>query len=179
MTVSDNGQRDDDDIFARRYFAALRFLHHEAQLLDDRRLDAWLELLTEDIEYRIPTRINLLRSLPHQEFSSDSYHLAANYGALTYRIARLNNEYSYSEESPSRTRRMVGNIRPEPGPREGELLVRSNLLLFRGREDDAGSLLSAEREDTLRRIDGRLRLAARTVYLDHTSVPMQNLAIIL
>jgi PAH dioxygenase small subunit len=42
-----------------------------------------------------------------------------------------------------------------------------------------GQLLAGERHDVLRRVDGELRLARRVVLLDHTVLPMDNLAIFL
>lgn len=178
MTERDAGSYD-EATFAQQYFAALRFLHREAELLDDRRFEEWLSLLTGDVDYRIPTRITRDRSSTEPEFSTDSYHLAADFGALAFRIARLTNEFAYAEEPPSRTRRMVGNIRPTPGPSAGETVVRSNLLVVRGRWDQPSTLLAAERYDVLRRVDDDLKLARRIVYLDHTSLPTQNLALLL
>ena len=35
------------------------FYMHEAELLDDRRFDDWLELLAEDITYFMPLRRNV------------------------------------------------------------------------------------------------------------------------
>jgi ethylbenzene dioxygenase subunit beta len=169
----------DDAEFPRHYFAAVRFLHREAELLDDRRFAEWLALLTDDVEYRIPTRITRDRASGEPEFSADSYHLAADFGALKFRVARLDNEFAHAEESPSRTRRVVGNVRPRPGSRAGETLVRSNLIVVRGRWDHPSTLLAAERRDVLRRVGGDLKLAHRIVHLDHTTLPTQNLALLL
>lgn len=171
--------RRDDEAFERHYFAALRFLYREAELLDDRRLEDWLALLTDDVAYRIPTRITRDRCSGLPEFSEASFLVSADFQALAFRVRRLSSEFAYSERSPSRTRRIVGNVRPAPGPGDGELAVRSNLLLARGRWDRPSTLLSAERHDVLRFVDGGLRLARRAVYLDHTSLPTNNLSLIL
>ncbi|MGH9034150.1 MAG: aromatic-ring-hydroxylating dioxygenase subunit beta, partial [Acidimicrobiia bacterium] len=38
-----------------------QFLYHEANLLDEREFQDWLELFTDDIHYWMPTRYNRLR----------------------------------------------------------------------------------------------------------------------
>lgn len=74
---------------------------------------------------------------------------------------------------------MVSNIRLKAG--EGDdILVTSNILLHRTRGDIAEpEQLVGSRHDRLRPEIGGWRLASRTVYLDHSTLPMQNLAILL
>ena len=60
-----------------------------------------------------------------------------------------------------------------------EVRVKSNLLIYRARGDAPAELICAERWDVLRRVEGRWKLARRTVLLDHTSLPTENLAIFL
>ena len=58
--------------------------------------------------------------------------------------------------------------------------MRSNLLVYRARGDrPEHDLLSGERHDVLRPGPDGLRLAARTVVLDATTLPTLNLAIFL
>ncbi|HZT06761.1 MAG TPA: aromatic-ring-hydroxylating dioxygenase subunit beta, partial [Chloroflexota bacterium] len=45
----------------QRYGEVLEFLYREAELLDDRRFTEWLELLTGDVIYRVPLRLNYVR----------------------------------------------------------------------------------------------------------------------
>ncbi|MCV7027606.1 aromatic-ring-hydroxylating dioxygenase subunit beta, partial [Mycolicibacterium novocastrense] len=71
-------------------------------------------------------------------------------------------------------------IRTTAGPEADELTVRSNLLFFRSRGDSGRwELLSAERVDVLRRTDDSLRLARREVLLDHSTLPIDNLSVVL
>ena len=39
------------------YLSITLFMYHEAQLLDDHQWGAWGELLSEDIDYRVPVRL--------------------------------------------------------------------------------------------------------------------------
>lgn len=154
------------------------FLYHEARLLDDRRVSEWFDLVTDDIDYRVPVRTTRERSAEN-EFSDHAYHLKEDYGSLRVRIDRLENDFAWSENPPSRTRRFVSNVTVMDDTGE-DLDVRNNLLIHRAHDDETTpDLLSAERRDTLRRTDNGVRLAARTVLLDHTVLPTDSLSIIL
>lgn len=152
------------------------FLFREAELLDAARFGAWLDLLTHDIDYRIPTRVTRERSALDLQFSHASFHMVEDRGSLAARVARFDTEYAWSENPPSRTRRFVSNVRLDAF--EGPLEVRSNLLFFWAREEGQ-VLLSAERHDLIRVEDDGLRLARRIVFLDHTTLPIPNLAVFL
>lgn len=163
--------------FTPEYARSVDFLYREAELLDDRRLTDWLALLTADIEYRIPTRVTRERSA--SEFSVTSYHMLEDFGSLRTRVARFETEYAYAEDPPTRTRRMISNVRLVERTREGSLAVRSNFLLVRVRRDDPAQILSGERHDVLRFEGSDLKLASRMVLLDHSFLPMENLAVFL
>src|SRR4249919_1058691 len=53
MTTSPETTRVADAV----YLDVLHFLNVEAELLDDNRFDEWLELLTEDVTYRMPVTV--------------------------------------------------------------------------------------------------------------------------
>ena len=154
------------------YQEVRNFLHNEARLIDEKEYEAWLDCLTEDIEYTIPTRSNQeggesdFGTLPSQH---DNLH------RLKKRVERLRTDYAWAEQPPTRTRHMVSNIIVTEGEGEDELDVESVLFLFVNRadtEETETTLLSARREDTLRRVDGELKLAERRVLLDHTTLPV-------
>jgi 3-phenylpropionate/cinnamic acid dioxygenase small subunit len=85
--------------------------------------------------------------------------------------------YAWAEDPPSRLRHFVTNVRVREGE-DGNLLVRSNLLIFRTRQEQTQpQLLAADKQDVLRREDGNLRLLKRLIYLDHTVIGTHNLAI--
>jgi ethylbenzene dioxygenase beta subunit len=151
-------------------------LIYEAELLDRGRFREWFELLTEDVIYRVPVRV----TRQGDEFSSEAWHMNETWDSLRTRIARLETAYAWAEDPPSRTRRFVTNIRVRPGQRPEEVEVISNLLLYRNQgESPSFHLLSAERQDIWRHLDGRWRLARRLVLLDHTVLGTHNLAIFL
>jgi 3-phenylpropionate/cinnamic acid dioxygenase small subunit len=157
------------------------FLFAEAEMLDDNRLRDWLALLEPDITYRAPVRLTRERTAG-PGFTERSWHFRDDYETLETRVLRLETEYAWAEDPPSRTRRFVGNVRAEAdGDGDGDALrIKSNLLLYRGRMDTPDhQLVSAERHDVVRRHDGGLRLAERMILFDHSTLPTHNLAVLL
>jgi 3-phenylpropionate/cinnamic acid dioxygenase small subunit len=103
-----------------------------------------------------------------------------DWGSLETRVARLDTEYAWAEDPPSRTRRCVTNVRIAAGDTEDEARVKSNLLLFRSRFDSTSyQLFFAERRDVLRKVDERWKLRKRVVLLDHTTLGTHNLGVFL
>jgi ethylbenzene dioxygenase subunit beta len=165
------------DADLRQVRAVEEFLFHEAELLDCGRYGEWLELLSADIDYRIPTRLTRERTALDLQFSETSFHMVEDRGSLETRVARFDTEYAWSENPPSRTRRFVSNVRLDSYTSPIE--ARSNLLFFWARHDLPQVLLSGERHDLIRMEDGEMRLARRYVFLDHTTLPIPNLAVFL
>lgn len=152
------------------------FLYKEAENLDDRNFEEWLNMLSDDVEYIIPVRVTQEDSTEN-EFA-DSSHIHDNKFRLKQRIDRLKTEFAWAEEPPSRTRHHVSNVRISPAESEEEVRVKSNLLLYRNRGDASDfEIMSGEREDRLRNENGEWKLLKRIVYLDQTSLSMNNLSV--
>lgn len=155
------------------------WLYHEAELLDDGRYREWLELLTDDVRYLVPLRVTREREAATDVIVGMA-HQDDDWDAMEMRILRLETEYAWAEDPPSRSRHYITNIRVAPGDEPGEYTVKSNLLLYRTRADNpVYDILPGQRTDTLRRVDGGLQLAKRVVLLDHTTVMTHNLALIM
>ncbi len=164
---------------AETYWEVYSFLMHEAELLDERRERDWLNLFTEDAEYLMPVRVNRERA-EGEGFSEEAYYFEETRGSLELRVRRLETEYAWAEDPPSRTRHFVTNVRVAEGDEEDEVAVRSNLLLYRSRgSDPRHDLISAERKDVLRKEDGRWRLRKRVILLDHHVLETHNLSVFL
>lgn len=157
------------------------FLHAEAELLDDRRLTDWhSEMITEDIEYRVPTRTTRERSAD-SEFSDKSFFLKEDWSTLEIRCERMENDFAWSEDPPSRCRRLITNVRVQAyDPDEEVIDLKNNQLIFKEISDETEpDLLSMERHDSLRSVDGQWRLSERRVLLDHTVLGTDSLTVIL
>ena len=156
------------------------FLAYEAMLLDDSsRLWEWFRLLAEDIEYVVPIRVARERRSSFALYPPGAYHMKENLMSITARLKRLDTEHAWSEEPPSRLRRVISGVIVTPTEVDNEVRVRSSFLIYRGRESVDHDLLAGHRDDLVRVQDGRLLLARRTVYLDHTVLPTANLGIFL
>jgi 3-phenylpropionate/cinnamic acid dioxygenase small subunit len=157
---------------------AADFLAVEAELLDDLREREWLEtMVSRDIVYQLPLRETVERARG-RGFVPGTYHLNENYGSLSSKVARNETKYAWAEDPPSRVRHFVTNVRVRPHADADKLAVRSNLLIYRTRQDHTvPQILSGERHDVLRREAEGLRLLERVVYLDLTVIGTHNLSI--
>ena len=154
------------------------FLNREAELLDEQRLHEWLDLVSEDIDYRVPVRVTRERGAESSEFSEDANIFKEDYASLDARVRRFDKEYAWSENPPTRMRRYVSNVRFQEIYNDGdELVVKSNLLIYRAKEDEVDAdLIAGVRTDTLERQEGELVLTDRLVNLDHTVLDTRPLS---
>lgn len=154
------------------------WLFLEAEMLDDQREREWLEtLVSKEVEYLVPLRQTVGRGRG-KGFVEGAYHLVESWGSLNTKLAQMETGHSWAEDPQSRTRHYVTNIRV--GQSKGGLVeVRSNLLLYRTRQDEiAPQIFSGERHDVLQETAGVFQLRRRAVYLDTTAIASHNLAII-
>jgi 3-phenylpropionate/cinnamic acid dioxygenase small subunit len=160
------------------YHAVVDFLYREAELLDQRRWRDWLALLAEDVTYEMPVRVTRARTLEDSTLP-DMDHFREDRFTLQKRVERLETEYAWTEDPPSRTRHLVTNVRVFRSG-SGDLVAQSYLLLFRSRGDARPpEWVCAERTDRLRRTEGGLRLVHRVIVVDESVLRTQNLAIFL
>ncbi len=161
------------------YGEILDFVYAEAAALDERRHHDWLAMLTDDVVYRMPVRVTTAHSLD-DSLLVDMAHFDEDRYSLVKRVERFDTEHAWAEDPPSRTRRFVTNVRGWPGDGPDEILSAASVLLFRSRGDrQPPDLISAGRRDTLRRVDGRLKLAQRELAVDESVLRTQNLAVFL
>jgi 3-phenylpropionate/cinnamic acid dioxygenase small subunit len=162
-----------------RHLQAHQWLVDEAYLLDAQAYEPWLDLLTDDIHYLMPVRVttavgtgfDTAPGMAH--FDEDKY-------SLSRRVARFLTEHAWTEDPPSRLRHHLSNVRTFATADDDHLVVDSAVLLFRNRGDVRESaLVSAGREDLLRRNGDGWQLARRTILVDESVIRMQNLAIFL
>lgn len=158
------------------HYDCVTFYNREAELLDDKELEAWLDLLTEDISYTMPVRLIRERGAERAPFSEQGYNYHEDRSTLEARVKRFQSEYAWSEDPPSRTRHFVSNVRIDAVD-DDEIAVKNNLLLFRAQRENDDVLLSAERHDVLRQNGETLQLSEREIRLDHNVIPMKNISV--
>jgi 3-phenylpropionate/cinnamic acid dioxygenase small subunit len=158
------------------------FLYLEAELLDDRKLREWLELLTDDVRYWMPIRHNPSER-PNEitdELSKpgEGYYFDDNKENLRLRVERVYSRSAWAELPPSRTRHLISNVRVKKD--DGvELEVHSNFLVYRTRMETDKDLFVGTRQDTLRRENGGFKIARRTIVLDQAVLDAKNISVFL
>jgi 3-phenylpropionate/cinnamic acid dioxygenase small subunit len=158
------------------------FLYLEAELLDERKLREWLELLTDDMRYWMPIRHNTLErpqeTVDELAKPGDGFYFDDDKKSLTLRVERFYSKSAWSELPPSRTRHMITNIRIKRVD-GAELEVVSNFLVYRTRLETDKDMFVGARQDVLRRAGGSFLLARRTILLDQAVLDAKNISIFL
>ena len=158
------------------------FLYHEANLLDERRYDEWLELLAADIRYWVPLRRNVKFSELEREFTrqgQDINWFDEGKETLTQRVRQIQTGVHWAEEPLSRLAHLVTNVeivdaRPDAASAD-EVSLRCRFIIYRNRVATETDILVGRREDTLRREDGQWRISRRKVLLDQNVLLAKNL----
>jgi p-cumate 2,3-dioxygenase subunit beta len=135
------------------------FLYREAELLDDWRLEEWLDLFTADCRYDVPAP-DRPRGPASQTFSliHDSRTM------LEQRVIRLKKPTAHAEFPHSRTRRMITNVRVSESA-DGAVEVKANFAIHRYR-NWTHVLFVGEYLYRMVRAEGGLRIGYRRATLD-------------
>jgi PAH dioxygenase small subunit len=157
--------------------AITEFLYREALAVDERRFRDWLGMLTDDIRYEVPVRVTR-EGLAEWDLSPTSRIFDDDRQTLDVRIQRLETDFAWAEQPPSRTRHYVTNVIVDRTENEYEFLVHSNCFLYRSRGDSPEpSLYSLFRKDTVRKTAAGWRLAKRWAAFDQSLINAHNLSI--
>jgi 3-phenylpropionate/cinnamic acid dioxygenase small subunit len=149
-----------------------QFLFREAELLDDREFEQWLDTLAEDVTYRIPIVRNVSSAKAANEYlegTLDVSWMDEDKWTLSKRVEQIRTGVHWAEEPLSRTTHVVSNVRiadiieTEVGE---ELDVRSAIVSYRQRLLDQEDTVIGRRRDVLRRTDDGLLIAKRTIYIN-------------
>ncbi|MBP0494551.1 3-phenylpropionate/cinnamic acid dioxygenase subunit beta [Roseomonas indoligenes] len=158
------------------------FLHTEAELLDERRFEEWLELFTDDVRYWMPIARNVRFNQMAMEYTregQDTCWFDEGKETLRQRVEQLRTGIHWAEEPRSRTSHLLTNIRVASAlpiaARAEEVEVRSRFLLYRNRIHDETDILAGKRTDRLRREAGGWRIARREIRLDQSVLLAKNL----
>jgi len=160
-------------------FELEQFLYEEASLIDERRFDEWLELLADDLEYWMPVRSTRVAGDEAAEFTKpgEVAFFDDDKSSMTQRVAKLRTGFAWSEDPPSRTRHLVGNVRILEKRSETDVTVTCNFLLYRSRLAHDEDFWLGRREDALRKAGERWTVYRRHVFLDHVSLNSKNLSV--
>src|ERR1700737_2801349 len=103
------------------------FLYREAALLDEWRLEEWLEVLTDDPIYQVPST-----DAPEGDARNTLYIIADDALRIRSRVKQLLGKSAWAENPHSRTRRMITNVRVL-GAENENVLITANFAVYRMR----------------------------------------------
>jgi 3-phenylpropionate/cinnamic acid dioxygenase small subunit len=158
------------------------FLYAEAELLDERHHDEWLDLLAEDIRYWMPMRRNVKYGDTTREFTREGEDISwfdEGKETLTRRVRQIQTGIHWAEEPQSRIAHLVTNVQLiEATPNADapqQVMAKCRFLIYRNRVETETDLLVGKREDTLRRLDDSWLIARRKIILDQNVLMTKNL----
>jgi len=161
------------------YNRILETLYDEAAMLDERRFDDWVAMLSPDLIYQAPIRLTRTGPNRDRDVVRTMFHFDEDYASILQRTGRLQKS-AWAEDPPSRCRRFITNVRVGQCERAGDYDVISYLYLERSRGDNPeNEQLTAERRDVWRDVAGDYKLVQREIIIDQSVLAMSNLAIFL
>lgn len=160
-----------------------QFYIHEAELLDSRQFEAWLDLLADDIRYWMP----VMRNKGHGEWDDEYTREGADLNwfdegkfELEQRVKQIATGLHWAEEPISRTCHMFSNLQivETSGDGDGDTLTaRCRFIVYRNRTETETDFFVGKRQDTLREADDGFAIAAREIYLDQSVLLAKNLTV--
>lgn len=106
-----------------------QFLFNEANLIDDKNFEAWLDLFTEDALYWIPSNEPNIDPALHVSIVHDTKE------ELKDRIWRLGSGAAYAQEPASKTMHQLANIQVEQNGDREDIRVSCHLVIYEYRHN--------------------------------------------
>jgi 3-phenylpropionate/cinnamic acid dioxygenase small subunit len=129
------------------------FLYLEARLLDERRLNEWLDLFADDLHYFMPIRRNVKFGdwdLEYSDPESEISYFDEGKDILQGRVRQINTGVHWAEEPVSRFEHLITNV--EIADVNGdEVQANSKFFCYQNRLQDEVNLFVGRRYDLLRR----------------------------
>ena len=136
-----------------------QFVYSEARLIDDKRLDDWYELFTDDARYWMP----LTRNQPDGELHTSLFY--EDKLLLKVRIERLKNPKSYSQNQPSFCQHVMQQPEVEHADSTANEFALRTPFMYTESQLDSQIVLAGVVYHHLKVIDGALRITLKKVEL--------------
>lgn len=150
-----------------------RFLVEEAALLDEWKLDEWLALMADDVQYLVPAL-----DTPQDDHRNTVFLIADDSVRLRSRVGQLNGRSVWAENPRSRTRRLLTNVRVLESSAQQATVV-ANFAVWRFQFEQTDVYVGQYRNVVVRGPSGLL-MRERRVVLDLESLrPHGKLSFIL
>lgn len=142
-------------------------LYHEASLLDEWRLEEWLQMLTDDAIYQIPST-----DAPEGDARNTLYLIADDALRIRARVKQLLGKAAWAENPHSRTRRMITNVRV-PGADGDSIVATANFAVYRMRCETVDTYVGRY-VYKLSRFGMELKIRERRAILDNEALRPQG-----
>lgn len=138
-------------------------LYREAALLDEWRLEEWLEMLTDDAIYQVPPT-----DVPEGDARNTLFIIADDALRIKSRVKQLLGRFAWAENPHSRTRRLISNVRVL-GADGDDIMVTTNFAVHRMRYESVDTYVGRY-DYKLARIGKELRIRERRAILDNEAL---------
>ncbi len=143
------------------------FLFFEAALLDEWRLDEWLELFAPGATYIVPATDD-----PEGDPRTNQVLISDSYEQIQARVTRLKSRHAHAENPRSRTRRLVTNVRIVH-INEDMIDVTASFLVYRIKYGTNAWFVGQYRHQ-LALVDGHLKFRIRRAVIDQESLSLDG-----
>jgi 3-phenylpropionate/cinnamic acid dioxygenase small subunit len=155
-------------------------LYAEADLVDERRYDEWLDCFTDDYRYTIPLRMNVMYAdVAEREETKPGAEVCwfdEPKSTLEMRVQQLNTGVHWAEEPVSRVSHLLTNLRVVAIDGD-EVELSSRFLVYRNRVADETDFFVGRRQDWVRLTPEGWKVCRRIVHLDQSVLMAKNLSI--
>lgn len=159
------------------------FFYYEADLMDERRYNEWLELLHEDIKYFMPMRRNVKfgqhAEKENTKLGSDISWFDEGKWTLTKRVEQILTGVHYAEEPLSRISHLITNVRvlEQSKDENGLRTVKTScrFMVYLNRVEYEVNTMVGKRYDTLVETADGWRVLEREIILDQNVLLVKNL----
>lgn len=155
-----------------------QLFYAEADLLDERRYEEWLEMLAEDFRYSMPLRMNVkydqVAWRENTRAGSEVLWVDEDKKTVTQRVQQILTGEHWAEEPLSRITHLVTNIRLKEADSTSAALS-SRFLVYRNRMETETDILAGRRLDWLTRAGDVWRFSRREVLLEQNVLLAKNL----
>ncbi len=156
------------------YSILLNFMYEEAEFLDNRDFNDWLNILDNSFTYTV--------SIGNNKFEEDVDGGVVlcndNIERVTIKLKRFETEFAWSEIPPSKTVRSISNIRIAE-IKSSIITVHSNEILYRNRNNTENEIIYCRRIDNIIVNENKLSLMSRKVNIESGVMATRSLSLIL
>lgn len=158
------------------------FYAYESELLDEWRLDEWLDLVDEGFTYHVPVPL-VTDQHPQSGYDPSALFMDETKDSISEnwaaRLTEDNIAVSWADRPAVRTRRFLSALRVRLTDRPDTFLARLNVRVAMVRHGTQPGEMTGERFDLVRRADDSLLIMSRFVVLLEAVVDAPRIRIIL